>query len=76
MGTGANVYLTSAELAAVGAIVGRLPTPAEYLEYTQNLKSMSADIYRYMNFDQIESFQKGAEEGARIASVEITEVSA
>ena len=76
LGTGANVYLTSAELAAVGAIVGRLPTPAEYLEYTQNLKSMSADIYRYMNFDQIESFQKGAEEGARIASVEITEVSA
>jgi aconitate hydratase 2/2-methylisocitrate dehydratase len=76
LGTGANVYLTSAELAAVGAIVGRLPTPAEYLKYTQNLKSMSADIYRYMNFDQIESFQKGAEEGARIASVEITEVSA
>ncbi|MGB1541928.1 MAG: bifunctional aconitate hydratase 2/2-methylisocitrate dehydratase [Spongiibacter marinus] len=76
LGTGANVYLTSAELAAVGAIVGRLPTPTEYLEYTQNLKSMSADIYRYMNFDQIESFQKGAEEGARIASVEITEVSA
>ncbi|MGB2255620.1 MAG: bifunctional aconitate hydratase 2/2-methylisocitrate dehydratase [Spongiibacter marinus] len=76
LGTGANVYLTSAELAAVGAIVGRLPTPTEYLEYTQNLKSMSADIYRYMNFDQIESFQKGAKEGARIASVEITEVSA
>ncbi|WP_372862240.1 bifunctional aconitate hydratase 2/2-methylisocitrate dehydratase [Spongiibacter sp.] len=76
LGTGANVYLTSAELAAVGAIVGRLPTPEEYQQYVQGLKSMSADIYRYMNFDQIESFQKGAEEGARIASVEITEVSA
>ncbi len=76
LGTGANVYLTSAELAAVGAIVGRLPTPEEYQQYVQGLKSMSAEIYRYMNFDQIESFQKGAEEGARIASVEITEVSA
>ena len=76
LGTGANVYLTSAELAAVGAIVGRLPTPAEYMEYAKDLNSMSAEVYRYMNFDQIESFQKGAEEGARIAAVEITEVSA
>merc|ERR1712023_133060 len=76
LGDGANVYLTSAELAAVGAIVGRLPTPAEYMEYAKDLNSMSAEVYRYMNFDQIESFQKGAEEGARIAAVEITEVSA
>ena len=76
LGTGANVYLTSAELAAVGAIVGKLPTPAEYMEYAKDLNSMSAEVYRYMNFDQIESFQKGAEEGARIAAVEITEVSA
>jgi aconitate hydratase 2 / 2-methylisocitrate dehydratase len=74
LGTGANVYLTSAELAAVGAILGKLPTPAEYLEFAQNLNSMSSEIYRYMNFDQIESFQKGAEEGARIAAVEIAEV--
>ena len=74
LGTGANVYLTSAELAAVGAIVGKLPTPAEYLEYCKDLDSMSDEIYRYMNFDQIESFQKGAEEGVRIASVEVTEV--
>ncbi|MBD2859106.1 bifunctional aconitate hydratase 2/2-methylisocitrate dehydratase [Spongiibacter sp. KMU-158] len=74
LGTGANVYLTSAELAAVGAIIGKLPTPAEYMEFAQNLDSMSAEIYRYMNFDQIEEFQKGAEEGARIAAVEIAEV--
>jgi aconitate hydratase 2/2-methylisocitrate dehydratase len=74
LGDGANVYLTSAELAAVGAILGRLPTPAEYLEYAQKIDSMSADIYRYMNFDQIADFQAGAEEGKRIAAVEIVEV--
>jgi len=76
LGDGANVYLTSAELAAVGAITCKLPTPAEYLEYTSKLDSMSADIYRYMNFDQIESFQKAAEDGARIAALQIDEVKA
>src|SRR5690606_1040839 len=45
LGDGANVYLTSAELAAVGAILGKLPTPAEYMEYANKLDSMSADIY-------------------------------
>jgi len=76
LGDGANVYLTSAELAAVGAILGKLPTPEEYLEYAKNLDSMSDDIYRYLNFDEIAEFQKSAEEGARIAAVEIQEISA
>ncbi len=74
LGDGANVYLTSAELAAVGAVLGRLPTPAEYLDYAKDLDSMAADIYRYMNFDQIVEFQQKADEGKRIAAVEITEV--
>ena len=74
LGDGSNVYLTSAELAAVGAILGKLPTPEEYLQYAEKLDSMSSEIYRYMNFDQIAEFQKGAEEGARIAAVEIQEV--
>lgn len=74
LGDGANVYLTSAELASVGAILGRLPTQAEYMEYAKNLDSMSADIYRYMNFDQIVAFQKLAEDGKRIAALEISEV--
>jgi aconitate hydratase 2/2-methylisocitrate dehydratase len=52
LGDGANVYLTSAELASVGAILGKLPTPAEYMEYAKNLDAMSSEIYRYMNFDQ------------------------
>jgi len=76
LGDGANVYLTSAELASVGAIVGKLPTPAEYLEYAQNLDSMSDEIYRYLNFDQIAEFQAQAEEGKQIGVVNIDEVKA
>ncbi len=74
LGDGANVYLTSAELAAVGGILGRLPTPAEYMEYASKVNSMSGEIYRYMNFDQIESFQKAADEGKRIAAAQIVDV--
>ncbi|MFT7300680.1 MAG: aconitate hydratase 2/2-methylisocitrate dehydratase [Porticoccus sp.] len=74
LGDGANVYLGSAELASVSGILGRLPTPAEYLEYASKIDSMSDEIYRYMNFDQIESFQKGADEGKRIAAQEIVNV--
>jgi aconitate hydratase 2 / 2-methylisocitrate dehydratase len=76
LGDGANVYLTSAELASVGAILGKLPTPAEYLEYARDLDAMSDEIYRYMNFDQIVEFQNSAEEGKRIAAVEIQELRA
>ncbi|MDA9559500.1 bifunctional aconitate hydratase 2/2-methylisocitrate dehydratase [Porticoccaceae bacterium] len=74
LGDGANVYLTSAELATVGGILGRLPTVAEYMEYASKIDSMSAEVYRYMNFDQIESFQKSAEEGKLIAAQQIVEV--
>ncbi|MDG2048038.1 MAG: bifunctional aconitate hydratase 2/2-methylisocitrate dehydratase [Halioglobus sp.] len=76
LGDGANVYLTSAELASIGAILGKLPTPAEYMEYAKDLDSMADDIYRYLNFDQIARFQKSAEDGARIAAVEIQELRA
>jgi len=76
LGDGANVYLTSAELASVGAILGRLPTPAEYMEYARNIDSMADDIYRYLNFDQIAQFQESAEKGARIAALEIQELQA
>ena len=74
LGDGANVYLASAELATVGGILGRLPTVAEYMEYASKIDSMSAEVYSYMNFDQIESFQKSAEEGKLIAAQQIVEV--
>ncbi|MDO3382538.1 bifunctional aconitate hydratase 2/2-methylisocitrate dehydratase [Gilvimarinus algae] len=74
LGQGADVYLASAELAAVAAILGKIPTPEEYLEYARDLDSMSADIYRYLNFNEIEQYQKSADEGKRIAAVEIQNV--
>ena len=74
LGDGANVYLTSAELAAIGGILGYLPTAEEYMEYAMKIDSMSDEIFRYMNFDQIASFQSGAEKGKQIAAVQIEEV--
>ncbi|WP_111495884.1 MULTISPECIES: bifunctional aconitate hydratase 2/2-methylisocitrate dehydratase [Marinobacter] len=62
LGDGANVYLTSAELAAVGAVLGKLPSPEEYMEYAKDLNSMSKEIYRYLNFDQMENYTKKAAE--------------
>ena len=62
LGDGANVYLTSAELAAVGAVLGKLPSPAEYMEYAKDLNSMSKEIYKYLNFDQMENYTKKASE--------------
>jgi len=74
LGDGANVYLTSAELAAVGAILGRLPTPEEYLSYARDLDAMASEIYRYLNFDQMAAFRDRAEQGSRIAAVQIEEL--
>ena len=68
------MYLTSAELAAIGALLGKLPTPAEYLEYAGKIDSMADEIYRYMNFDQVVAFQQLAEDGERIAATIIDEV--
>ncbi|MGB0957619.1 MAG: bifunctional aconitate hydratase 2/2-methylisocitrate dehydratase, partial [Litorivicinus sp.] len=61
LGDGANVYLSSAELAAVASIIGKIPTFDEYMSYAKDLDSMSSEIYRYMNFDQMDSFVKAAE---------------
>jgi aconitate hydratase 2/2-methylisocitrate dehydratase len=60
LGDGADVYLGSAELAAVAAILGKLPTVEEYLAYAKNLDTLADDVYRYLNFDQIESYQQSA----------------
>ncbi len=62
MGAGANVYLASAELSAVAAIKGKLPTVAEYMEYAQKLDLIYDETYRYLNFNEIESYAKSAEE--------------
>jgi aconitate hydratase 2/2-methylisocitrate dehydratase len=72
LGQGANVYLASAELAAVAAVMGKLPTPEEYLAYAKDINSMSDEIYRYLNFNEIKDFQLRHDEGKRIAAMDIT----
>ncbi|ANQ27239.1 bifunctional aconitate hydratase 2/2-methylisocitrate dehydratase [Vibrio natriegens] len=61
LGTGANVYLSSAELAAVGAILGRIPTKEEYLEYAAKINATAADTYRYLNFHKMEQYTQKAD---------------
>ncbi|MFT7179556.1 MAG: aconitate hydratase 2/2-methylisocitrate dehydratase [Oceanospirillaceae bacterium] len=61
LGAGANVFLASAELAAVSAINGKLPTPSEYFEYTTTLDTMAGEVYRYLNFDQLTDYTAAAE---------------
>lgn len=70
LGDGANVYLASAELASVSAILGKLPSLDEYMHYAEVIEKMSGDIYKYLSFDQIASFKMAAER-ARIAAVSV-----
>lgn len=70
LGNGANVFLSSAELAAVASILGRLPTVDEYMTYAKDIDAMAGEIYRYMNFHQIAEFQAKAQE-AQIPMEEI-----
>lgn len=60
LGQGANVYLASAELASVAAVIGKLPTVEEYMEYANKIDSMADDIYVYMNFHQMEEYKQQA----------------
>ncbi|MEP6881888.1 MAG: bifunctional aconitate hydratase 2/2-methylisocitrate dehydratase, partial [Dokdonella sp.] len=60
LGKNSNVYLGSAELAAICSRLGRIPTRDEYMADMGVLKVNSEEIYRYMNFDQIEEFTESA----------------
>jgi aconitate hydratase 2 / 2-methylisocitrate dehydratase len=64
LGNGANVYLSSAELAAVCSLLGKIPTVAEYMQYAASIEQTSADTYRYLNFDKIDSYQDKAKQVA------------
>ncbi len=67
LGNGAQVYLGSAELAAVCALLGRIPTPTDYLEIAAaKIDPLSDQLYRYLNFDQIDGFS----EAGRVVSME------
>ena len=61
LGTGANVYLASAELAAVAALIGKLPTPEEYQTFVAQVDKTAVDTYRYLNFDQLSQYTEKAD---------------
>ncbi|BAO29588.1 bifunctional aconitate hydratase 2/2-methylisocitrate dehydratase [Sulfuritalea hydrogenivorans] len=61
LGIDTRVYLSSAELAAVTALMGKIPTVAEYMEQVKSLEAKAGDVYRYMNFDQIAEFKELAD---------------
>lgn len=67
LGQGSNVFLASAELAAISSVMGKLPTKEEYLEYATQIDSMAPEIYNYLNFDQVPEFLTAAEEGKSLA---------
>jgi aconitate hydratase 2 / 2-methylisocitrate dehydratase len=71
LGQGANVYLSSSELAAVCAALGKIPTMDEYMSYMGNINTMADSIYRYMNFNEIADFMEAAD---RVKNIPVTNV--
>ena len=70
LGDGANVFLASAELAAISSIIGKLPTPEEYQKYMEDINPLSDEIYRYLNFNEIETYIESAN-SAEIPTINI-----
>ena len=73
LGDGADVFLASAELAAIASIMGKLPTPKEYLAYMEEINPLADDIYRYLNFNEIENYVQAAD-SAEIPSINIVNI--
>ncbi len=72
LGDGADVFLSSAEIAAVVSILGKIPTYEEYMEFAAQIDPMADDIYRYLNFNEIEDYtSKALEADARLAEIQI-----
>jgi aconitate hydratase 2/2-methylisocitrate dehydratase len=69
MGRDARVYLGSAELAAVCAKLGRMPTHAEYLETVGNKLANTAEIYKYLNFDQMPDYAESLAKAKKIIPI-------
>merc|ERR1711862_356554 len=62
LGRGANVFLASAELASVAAVLGKLPTKDEYLKHHAEIQKTASNTYRYLNFDQAADYVTAAKE--------------
>ena len=70
LGDGANVFLASAELAAIASVLGKLPTVDQYQEYMEDINPLSDEIYRYLNFNEINSYVESAN-SAEIPAINI-----
>jgi aconitate hydratase 2/2-methylisocitrate dehydratase len=70
LGDGANVFLASAELAAISSVLGILPTVDQYQEYMEDINPLSDEIYRYLNFNEINSYVESAN-SAEIPAINI-----
>lgn len=68
MGNNTNVYLCSAELAAITAVLGRLPQVTEYMEKIAGINTLAPDIYRYLSFDQMANYQTIAKNVAKVTN--------
>jgi aconitate hydratase 2/2-methylisocitrate dehydratase len=73
LGDGANVYLASAEVAAICSILGHIPTKEEYHKYMDEINTMGPEVYKYLNFHQIASYKEAAN-NAILPTVTIEEV--
>merc|ERR1711879_310868 len=62
LGQGADVFLASAELAAVAAIMGKIPTNEEYLKLTESLASKKDSTYKYLNFHLTDNYVEAAKD--------------
>jgi len=60
LGKGANVFLGSAELASICAILGKIPSNDEYQKHMKNLAHDADDTYRYLNFNEIKDYLEKA----------------
>ena len=70
LGDGADVFLASAELAAIASVLGKLPSPEEYLKYMEEINPFADEIYRYLNFNEIDQYVDSAN-SANIPAVNI-----
>jgi aconitate hydratase 2/2-methylisocitrate dehydratase len=70
LGDGANVFLASAELSAIAAVLGKLPTVDEYQQYMNDINPLSDQIYRYLNFNEIDTYVESAN-SAEIPAINI-----
>jgi len=70
LGDGADVFLASAELAAIASVLGKLPSTEEYLKYMEEINPLADEIYRYLNFNEIDQYVDSAN-SANIPAVNI-----